>query len=98
MDFAFHRPSSLAEAVALAGKYGAAARFLAGGTDLVIQMNRKRLSPAYLIDLTGLGHLAGIKEEADRFVLGALTTHKTIERHPAFQSELVAMPRTLPLP
>jgi len=91
MSFAFHRPSSLAEAVALAGKHGAAARFLAGGTDLVIQIHRKRLAPEHLIDLTGLASLAGIAEEADGFVLGALTTHKTIERHRAFQGELSAL-------
>lgn len=91
MSFALHRPSSLAEAVALVEKYGAAARLLAGGTDLVIQINRKRLAPEHLIDLTGLGDLAGVVEEADGFVLGALTTHKTIERHPAFHGELQAL-------
>src|SRR6516225_4103599 len=88
MSFALHRPSTIAEAVALAGKYGSAARLVAGGTDLVIQINRKRLAPEHLIDLTGLPDLAGIEEDASGFVLGALTTHKTIEQHPAFQGEL----------
>ena len=87
MSFALHRPSTIAEAVALAGKYGSAARLVAGGTDLVIQINRKRLAPEHLIDLTGLPDLAGIEEDASGFVLGALTTHKTIEQHPAFQGE-----------
>lgn len=91
MSFAVHRPSSLAEAVALAAKYGAAGRLLAGGTDLVIQINRKRLAPERLIDLTGVSGLAGIAEAADGFVLGALTTHKAIEQHPAFHGELQAL-------
>lgn len=91
MSFAMHRPASLAEAVALAEQYGEAARFLAGGTDLVIQMNCKRLAPAHLIDLSGLSPLRGIEEAPDGFVLGALTTHKAIERHPAFQGGLIAL-------
>ena len=91
MSFALHRPSTIAEAVALAGKYGSAARLVAGGTDLVIQINRKRLAPEHLIDLSGLPDLAGIEEDASGFVLGALTTHKTIEQHPAFQGELRAL-------
>ncbi len=91
MSFAVHRPSSLAEAVTLADKYGAAGRLLAGGTDLAIQINRKRLAPAHLIDLTGISGLAGLAEAADSFVLGALTTHKAIERRPAFYGELQAL-------
>jgi carbon-monoxide dehydrogenase medium subunit len=91
MSFALHRPASLAEAVALARQYGEAAQFLAGGTDLVIQMNRKRLTPRHLIDLSGLSRLRGIEEVADGFVLGALTTHKAIERHPAFGDGMIAL-------
>ncbi len=91
MSFALHRPASLAEAVALGGQYGEAARFLAGGTDLVIQMNRKRLAPNHIIDLSGLSALRGIKETPEGFIIGALTTHKAIERHPAFNDELVAL-------
>jgi carbon-monoxide dehydrogenase medium subunit len=91
MSLALHRPASVAEAVALAGQYGEAAHFLAGGTDLVVQMNRKRLVPAHLIDLTALGRLRGIEEAADGFVIGALTTHKAIERHAAFGGALIAL-------
>jgi carbon-monoxide dehydrogenase medium subunit len=91
MSFALHRPASLAEAAALARRYGERARFLAGGTDLVIQMNRRRLAPAHLIDLSGLDGLRGIEETPDGFVLGAMTTHKAIERHPAFAGGLAAL-------
>ena len=34
------------EAIALARRWGEGARFLAGGTDLVIQMHRRRAAPA----------------------------------------------------
>jgi carbon-monoxide dehydrogenase medium subunit len=85
MSFALHRPTSLADALALAARHGAAARFLAGGTDLVVQIRRGRLAPAHVIDLSavpGLTGIAGTPEDGLR--IGALTTLKTIERHPAF--------------
>ena len=91
MSFSLHHPSSVAEAVALARQFGETARFVAGGTDLIIQINRKRQSPAHLIDLNGLPGLAGIEETPLGFRIGALTTHKTMERHPPFQGPLRAL-------
>jgi carbon-monoxide dehydrogenase medium subunit len=88
MTFAVHRPGSVAEAVALAGRLGDAARFIAGGTDLVVQINQKRCAPDHLIDITRLGELGGIEETQGGIRIGALTTHKEIERHPAFQGSL----------
>ena len=89
MSFSLHHPSSVAEAVALARQFGETARFVAGGTDLIIQINRKRQSPAHLIDLGGLPGLAGIEETPHGFRIGALTTHKTMERHPPFRDRCV---------
>jgi carbon-monoxide dehydrogenase medium subunit len=92
MSFSVHHPQSISDAVAMGQRFGARGRFLAGGTDLIIQINRKRLSPQHLIDLTGLSELAGVEEDADEIRVGALVTHKTIERHPLFQDALMALP------
>jgi aerobic carbon-monoxide dehydrogenase medium subunit len=43
MSFALHRPETVAEAVAAARHLAPHARFIAGGTDLIIQINRKRV-------------------------------------------------------
>jgi len=86
-----HHPASVAEAVALARTLGQGARFLAGGTDLVVQMSKKRAAPEHLIDLGGLEDLSRIEEGAKGFALGALVTHKTIEKYPAFQGALRAL-------
>ena len=51
--------------LALPAKHGEAARFLAGGTDLIIQINRRRLAPQHLISLAGLG-LDSDQRDADR--------------------------------
>jgi carbon-monoxide dehydrogenase medium subunit len=94
MSFDVHRPSSLAQAVALAQKFGDAARFIAGGTDLMIQIGRRKLAPDHVIDLSALRALVGIAETPDGFSIGALTTHKAIERHPPFGRDLVALPQS----
>ena len=65
MGFAFHRPETIDAAIAFAREQGEAARFLAGGTDLIIQINRGRLAPQHLISLAGLG-LDSDQRDADR--------------------------------
>jgi len=91
MSFDLHHPATLAEAIDLAGRLGPAARFIAGGTDLVIQINRKKTAPAHLIDISRLPGLSGIIETADGYALGPLTTYRTIELHPAFRGPLSAL-------
>ncbi len=93
MSLELHRPASIDEAVAEAGRLGGNARFLAGGTDVVIQMSRGRIDVRHLIDISRLQELATILEEPDRFVIGALATHKAIERHPAFADVYLALPQ-----
>jgi CO/xanthine dehydrogenase FAD-binding subunit len=58
MSLSVHHPGTVAEAVALGQALGEGARFLAGGTDLVVRMNQKRVAPEHLIDL---GRLWGAK-------------------------------------
>ena len=91
MSFSLSHPASVADAVALAQQLGESARFIAGGTDLIIQINRRRCAPTHLIDLNCLSELSGIEEGAEGFSIGALTTHKDVERHPAFQKALAAL-------
>ena len=69
---------------------GEAARFLAGGTDLIIQINRRRLAPRHLISLAGLG-LDAISETPSEFVIGAMATHDAVVTYPGFQRELIGL-------
>jgi carbon-monoxide dehydrogenase medium subunit len=91
MSFALHRPATLAEATALATRHGDAARFLAGGTDLVVQMNRGRVAPAHVIDLSALPDLSGIGGSGGTLRIGALTAHKSIEQHPCLMASRQAL-------
>ena len=90
MSFEFHAPPTIDAAIALAAKHGDAARFIAGGTDLVIQIKRKRLAPQHLISLAGLG-LDRISETSTEYVIGATATHNDVVFHPGFQRELIAL-------
>ena len=90
MGFAFHRPETIDAAIGFARKHGEAARFLAGGTDLIIQINRRRLAPQHLISLAGLG-LDSISETPTEVVIGAMATHDAVVSWPGFQKELLAL-------
>jgi carbon-monoxide dehydrogenase medium subunit len=86
-DLAYHRPTSAAGAVALAARFGPDARFLAGGTDLIVQMTRGRLAPRHLIDLQDVPGLDAIAVDG-AVALGAAVTHRAIETTAAFEGAL----------
>lgn len=77
---AYHAPASLKETLALLRRLGPAARVVAGGQDIVPLMNQGRLNPGGLIDLKALKALNGVQTRNGSLVIGALTTHRTIER------------------
>jgi aerobic carbon-monoxide dehydrogenase medium subunit len=83
--FAYHRPTSLDEALALLARYGPDGRVLAGGQSLVPALNMRLATPAALIDINRVPGLDGIAVEGDALVIGALARHDVVEH-----SELVA--------
>ena len=83
--FAYHRPTSLDEALALLARYGPDGRVLAGGQSLVPALNMRLATPAALIDINRVHGLDGIAMEGDALVIGALARHDVVEH-----SELVA--------
>jgi len=90
VSFDFHEPASIAEAVALAARFGTEARFLAGGTDLLVQIRRKRVAPRHVVSLHRVPGLDTIDANGE-IRLGALVTHRALERAPAFQGALRAL-------
>jgi carbon-monoxide dehydrogenase medium subunit len=79
-SFAYARPDSVAEALALLASQGDAARVLAGGQSLLPSLNMRLSSPRLLVDITGLTELAGIRKQGGVLRVGALTRHSEIER------------------
>jgi carbon-monoxide dehydrogenase medium subunit len=80
--FEYHTPSTVREAIAIAGKHNGDAKFIAGGTDLLLAMKKREIMPAHLVSLNGIGELRYLtvlangkpSEEAGGLKIGALTT------------------------
>jgi carbon-monoxide dehydrogenase medium subunit len=72
--FSYHRPATLADAVALLQTLGDDARPLAGGHSLVPMMKLRLATPEHLVDLHGIAALKGVRRDGDRIVIGAMTT------------------------
>lgn len=84
-DFRCHRPATLDEAMRLKAA-SAGARFVAGGTDLLVNLRRGLGEPTDLIDLTAVTDLAAIRRQGDSLWLGAGTTLADLARHPEILS------------
>jgi len=80
-SFAYHRPKSVAEAVALLADLGEEARPLAGGHSLIPMMKLRLASPEHLVDLAGIGEIKGVRIEGGDLVIGAMTTQHELVGH-----------------
>jgi carbon-monoxide dehydrogenase medium subunit len=79
-SFDLLKPRSLLEASELLMRHGDQARPIAGGTTLVILMKQRTLHYPYLVDLQSVAGLDQIREEEDGVRIGALVTHRAVER------------------
>jgi xanthine dehydrogenase iron-sulfur cluster and FAD-binding subunit A len=71
----FIQPRAIDEAVELLAQYGKDARLVNGGTDLLIEIERKIRTPQVVIDVSRLPNLDYIREDGDYIRLGAGVTH-----------------------
>src|SRR5215469_9957955 len=83
--FAYHRPTSVKEAISLLAQFGDDGRALAGGHSLIPMMKLRLAAPEHLIDLAGVAELKGIHPDGGDIVIGAMTT-----QHDLIASELLS--------
>jgi 4-hydroxybenzoyl-CoA reductase subunit beta len=88
-NFKLHRPARIAEAVALRAQDGAL--FVAGGTDMVVNVRRGIEQPKHLIDLSSLPDLRVRREDAGGLVLGSGITLHEIGHDPTIQARYPAV-------
>ena len=82
----YHSVSSLDEALVLLDQLGAAARIVAGGTDLILEMERgQRPQIRALIDITRVPDLDQITLDAGMITLGPLVTHNHVVASPVIR-------------
>jgi carbon-monoxide dehydrogenase medium subunit/2-furoyl-CoA dehydrogenase FAD binding subunit len=82
----YYRPETIDEALRLLNEMGPEAKVLAGGQDVLPLMNQGKLAPMNIVDLKRLKSLSGISTDNGRIVIGALTTHRSIEKSAAVQT------------
>ncbi|MEG1523670.1 MAG: FAD binding domain-containing protein [Clostridia bacterium] len=78
-EIVIQKPQTLDALVGILDEMGVSAKFLAGGTDLIIELRKGTLQPTELVDLSGIQALQGIKEEGDDIHIGAMTTFCDME-------------------
>jgi carbon-monoxide dehydrogenase medium subunit len=78
--FAYAKAKSVEHAVELLARPDGEARLLAGGQSLIATLNMRLSAPKLLIDLNGIGGLAGIAVKGGQVEIGALTRHAEAER------------------
>ncbi|GCE30814.1 hypothetical protein KDA_62980 [Dictyobacter alpinus] len=85
------QPTNVQQALQLLADHGERARIIAGGTDVLVELQRGVKPTETLIDISTLADLKYIREENDELVLGALTTHNDVLLSPLCQQSALPL-------
>jgi len=81
--FEYLEPKTVGETVQILSTYGAKAKVLAGGTDLLASMKRRKIEPEFVVYIKNIPELDYIERSQGEGVrIGALATHKSIGTSP----------------
>src|SRR5439155_16005744 len=80
----YEAPTTLDAAVALLAGAPVGSRVLAGGTDVIVQMETDLIEPPLLVDIKKIAELTRITQENGGFRVGAAAPGMDIVRHGAF--------------
>src|SRR6267378_1550902 len=69
-SFEYHTPTTLAEAIALLGRYGDEAKVLSGSQSLIPLMKLRLAQPAHVVDLRKVDGLTGVREVQGTIQIG----------------------------
>jgi CO/xanthine dehydrogenase FAD-binding subunit len=83
MDLRYEAPETLQAAVALLAGENGPTRILAGGTDVIVQMETDLIEPALLVDIKKIPEVRQITSENGGFRVGAAATGMEIMGHAA---------------
>ena len=85
--FTYLAPKSLDEAISLQQSYGDRAKYIAGGTDVLVKIKEGKLLPDFLISLKNIiaQEHPYINHETGELFIGAFITHRAIEKSSIIQ-------------
>ncbi len=89
-DTTYHKPSTIADAVAaLSG--ASDGKVLAGGQTLLPTMKQHLAAPTDLVDIRAIPGMVGIDDDGDSLTIGAATTHAEVAGSDTIRAKLPAL-------
>ena len=88
--FTLHQPRTVADVLAATRQYPGA-QYLAGGTDLMVNIRRRIREPEHVIALNGVEELKGIRIEKGVLTVGAMTSLAELSTHPGVKASVPAL-------
>jgi len=89
--FDFHEPETIEEACQIMAELGQEAKPLAGGTDLIVNMKKKILSPAHLVSLARIENLKQMDSTNGGMRIGASITVSELSESNEIEDRLKAL-------
>jgi carbon-monoxide dehydrogenase medium subunit len=84
--FEYFAPKKVEESLSLLSQYKGEAKIIAGGQSMLVIMRQGLLTPEVVIDIKGISALDYMSyDEREGLRMGALTTHRAIEKSPVLQ-------------
>jgi carbon-monoxide dehydrogenase medium subunit len=88
--FDYLKPKTLEEVFPLLNQHGKKAALIAGGTDVMVMIKQKTMSPGVLISLRGIPGLDQIQYDGT-LRIGAMVTHRALEKSDLIRKEFSAL-------
>ncbi len=85
------RPTSVAEALDALAAHGPSARIVAGGTDVLVELQRGVKPTATLIDVSALRELKDVRQAGGGVTIGGLATHNDVLAAPFARAAMLPL-------
>jgi len=82
-SFDYQKVHSLQDALEAVSASKGISVFMAGGTDLLVQIKEGKIRPQCVIDVKGIHEMDGLATSGDELSIGALTSIRTLEMSPS---------------
>lgn len=93
--FDYEAPTSVEDAIISLNAAGdREVKVLAGGQSLLPVLRMRLASPDLVVDLGRIEGLAGVREDGDTLVIGAMTTHDEVTRNPLIRQHALLLSLT----
>jgi xanthine dehydrogenase iron-sulfur cluster and FAD-binding subunit A len=94
--FDYYQPETLKEAFSLMEKLKGRAKYIAGGTDILVRTKQKAIHPDALVSLRGISTLKNIRHNGGLY-LGSMTPFRDVERDPVIAQKYPALTQAVSL-